>query len=176
MKRYGAFLACILGLSVMAATAQQITRLAVVDVQKVMLSFYRESKAMREYEDRKAKVQAEIEKMQLEIKDLQRQKSDAETKDDKTASADLDRAISVKTDYLKQFYAARSAELEDMKKKMFESNQFVQEVYNEIQAVAEREGFSIALDLKASNGIIWYSPAIDITDKVVQNLSGKIPQ
>ena len=34
----------------------------------------------------------------------------------------------------------------------------------------------MVLNLKENKGILWYSPTVDITDKVIQNLSSKSSQ
>ncbi|MDR3145551.1 MAG: OmpH family outer membrane protein, partial [Treponema sp.] len=50
--------------------AQQLTRFAVVDLPRVYTSFFRDSRAVREFEERSARVQAEIDRMTAEIQSL----------------------------------------------------------------------------------------------------------
>ncbi|WP_461248590.1 OmpH/Skp family outer membrane protein, partial [Treponema sp. R6D11] len=67
-------------LIVMAFTgvySQQITRFALVDLSKVYTSFFRESTAVRQFEEKSAKVQNEIDKLTKEIQDLRSKYADA---------------------------------------------------------------------------------------------------
>jgi outer membrane protein len=63
--------------------------------------------------------------------------------------------------------------LEDQKKKLSQSSGFLEQVYDEIRFIAESEGYSMVLNLKENTGILWYSPTVDITDKLIQNLRTK---
>jgi len=49
----------------------------------------------------------------------------------------------------------------------------LEQVYDEIRYIAESEGYSMVIDLKQNNGIIWYSNTVDITDKLIANLLTK---
>jgi outer membrane protein len=111
--------------------------------------------------------------MTAEIQGLQKSKLDADTAGDKTTALQLDNEIYKKSEYLKEYYRIKSAELEDQKKKLTESSAFLQQIYDEIKLVAESDGYSMVLNLKENTGIIWYSATVDITDKVIQNLMTK---
>lgn len=158
---------------VLPAGAQQLTRFAVIDLPKVYTTFYRDSKAVRDFEERAARVQVEIDRMTTEIQDLQKQKLDAETAGDQQKALKLDTDISKKADFLKEYYRVKTAEIEDQRKKLAQSSDFLQQVYAEIKLVAESEGYSMVLNLKEGTSILWYSPTVDITDEVIQNLTQK---
>jgi len=162
-----------LGALLMPAFAQQLTRFAVIDLPRVYTTFYRDSKAVRDFEERSARVQGEIDKMTSEIQTLQRSKIDAETAGDQMKSLSLDTEISKKTDFLKEYYRIKTAEIEDQRSKLSQSSDFLQQVYAEIKLVAESEGYSMVLNLKEGQSILWYSQTVDITDKVIQNLNKK---
>ncbi|MCX7656728.1 MAG: OmpH family outer membrane protein [Treponemataceae bacterium] len=153
--------------------AQMITRVAVVDIPKIYTAFFKDSAAVREFEERSARVQAEINKMTEEIQALQKSKLEAEAAKNSSRALQLDNEIYKKTEYLKEFYRIKTAELEDQRKKLAQSSSFLQQVYNEIKIVAESEGYSVVFNIKDTAGIIWYSPSVDITDKVLQNLLTK---
>ncbi|MFA6508037.1 MAG: OmpH family outer membrane protein [Treponemataceae bacterium] len=172
MKRFliiGVFAASCL----IPAAAQQLTRFAVIDLQRVFTTFYRDSKAVRDFEERSARVQADVDRMTAELQGLQRTKVDAESAKDSAGVLRLDQEITKKTDFLREYYRVKTAELEDQKKKLSQSSTFYQQVYDQIRSVAESDGYSIVLNLKDSSGIIWYSPTVDITDSVIQNLNTK---
>ncbi|MDR1363224.1 MAG: OmpH family outer membrane protein [Spirochaetaceae bacterium] len=154
-------------------SAQQITRFAVVDMSKVYTAFFRESRAVRDFEERSARVQADVDRMTREIQDLKSSQSNAELQGDNEKAVKLESEIYKKSEFLKEYFKLKTTELEDQKKKLSQSSAFLEQVYNELRLVAESEGYSMVLNLKDVKGILWYSPAIDITDKVIQNLQSK---
>jgi outer membrane protein len=173
MKNKSPYLIGLFLLLASALQAQQLTRFAVVDLPKIYTAFFQDSKAVRDFQEKSAKVQADVDRMTAEIQGLQKSKLDADTAGDKTTALQLDNEIYKKSEYLKEYYRIKSAELEDQKKKLTESTAFLQQVYDEIKIVAESDGYSMVLNLKENTGILWYSPTVDITDKVIQNLKTK---
>lgn len=174
-KKLGLFLALLFAVTIGVA-AQQLTRFAVVDLPKIYTAFFMDSRAVRDFEERSARVQADIDRMNAEIQTLQKSRLDAAAMGDQQKVLELDSEIYQKTEFLKEYYRIKTAELEDQKKKLTQSSTFLQEVYDEIRIVAESEGYSMVLNLKDSTGILWYSPSVDITDKVITNLLTKAGQ
>jgi outer membrane protein len=161
------------GCSALSLSAQQLTRFAVVDIPKVYAAFFRDSRAVREFEERSTRVQNEIDRMTREIQELKSKQADAVLQGDQNQSMRLDNEIYRKTEFLKEYYTLKTAELEDQKRRLSQSGTFLEQVYGEIRYIAESEGYSMVLNLKESAGILWYSPTVDITDKVIQNLLDK---
>lgn len=164
-------------LALASAAAQQITRVAVVDLAKVYLTYSRDSAAVRKLEEDKQKVQAEIDRMSNEIKQLQVRRAEAIARSDQTEVLRMDQELYRRAQYLSDYYKAKQAELEDRSRKLMESSDFSQLVYRTIQGLAEAEGYSVILSSQSTGSvtspIIWYSPAVDVTDKVIQALIGK---
>jgi outer membrane protein len=156
-----------------SVAAQQLTRFAVVDLPKVYSAFFRDSRAVREFEERSGRVQAEIDRMTREIQDLKSRQADAVLRGDQNDSMRLENDIYRKSEFLKEYYRVKTAELEDQKKKLAQSNTFLEQVNDEIRYIAESEGYSMVINLKENRGILWYSPTVDITDKLIQNLIAK---
>jgi outer membrane protein len=159
-----------LGLS---AGAQQLTRFAVVDIPRVYVAFFRDSRAVRDFEERSARVQAEIDRMNTEIQGLKNTQINAEMRGEQEQALRLENEIYRKSEILKEYFRLKTAELEDQKKKLTQSGTFLEQVYDEIRFIAESEGYSMVLNLKENTGILWYSPTVDITDKLIQNLVAK---
>jgi outer membrane protein len=155
------------------AAAQQLTRFAVVDLPRVYTSFFRDSRAVREYEERSARVQAEVDRMNQEIQNLRTSYVDAEAQGDRERALRLESEMYRKSEFLREYYQAKTAELEDQRRRLAQANSFLQQVMDEIRFIAESEGYSMVLNLKENTGIIWYSPTVDITEKVIQNLRSK---
>jgi outer membrane protein len=164
------FLIAALGFSL---EAQQLTRFAVVDLSRVYLSFFRDSRAVREFEERSERIQADINRMTAEIQSLRASQLDAEARGDDARALKLESQIYQKSEYLKEYYQIKTGELNDQKAKLSQSGTFLDQVYGEIRYIAESEGYSMVLNLKENTGILWYSPTVDITDKLIQNLLAK---
>jgi len=151
--------------------AQQLTRIAVVDMPKVYMAYFKDSRAVRQFEEKSAKVQSDIDKMSKEIQDLKSRHADALLRDDQSEVLRLDGLIYRKAENLNQFYQTRTAELENEKKKLMQSGSFLDQVYDEIRYIAESEGYSMVIE--KNNNILWFSNTIDITDKLITNLQKK---
>jgi outer membrane protein len=163
----------VLGVTAATAGAQQLTRFAVVDLSRVYSSFFRESRAVREFEERSSRVQTDIDRMNTEIQELKSAQVNAELRGDSNQALRLENEIYKKSEFLTDYYNTKTAELENQKKKLTQSGTFLEQVYTELQLIAESEGYSMVLNLKENNAILWYSPAVDITEKVIQSLLTK---
>lgn len=153
--------------------AQQLTRFAVVDLPRVYTSFFRDSRPVRDFEARSARVQAEIDKMNEEILTLKSQLADAQLQGDSTRALRLENDIVRKSEFLQQYYETKTEELEIQRRRLANSDTFYQQVYDEIRIIAESEGYSMVLSLKDNKGILWHSPTVDITNQLIQNLQSK---
>jgi outer membrane protein len=150
--------------------SQQLTRIAVIDLPKVYSAFFRESRIVREFEERAAAVQAEIDKMTREIQELRSKRVDLVNQGDQAGALRLENEIYRKSEFLREYYTVKTAELEDQRRKLAQSDSFLEQVHGEIRSIAESEGFTIVMNPKE---IIWYSATVDITDKVIQNLANR---
>jgi outer membrane protein len=172
IKKWGLGL-CLFGL-VLQLEAQQLTRFAVVDLSKVYIAFFRDSRAVREFEERSARVQVELDRMSREIQDLKNSQLSAESRGDREQALRFEHDIYRKSEYLQEYYKLKTAELEEQKSKLMQSGAFLNQVHNEVRLIAESEGYSMVLSLKENTGILWYSPTVDITDKLIQSLRSKV--
>jgi outer membrane protein len=154
--------------------SQQLTRFAVVDLSRVYMSFFRESRAVREFEEQSALVQSEIDRMTREIQDLKNAQFNAQSQGNRSQVTRLENEIYQKSEYLREYYQLKTAELEDRKSKLSQSGTFLDQVYGELRVIAESEGYSIVLNLNENKGILWYSPVVDITDQLIRNLLSKV--
>ncbi|GHV83395.1 outer membrane protein [Spirochaetia bacterium] len=153
--------------------AQQITRFAVIDMSKVYTTFFKDSKPVRDFEDQSARVQAEIDRMNKEIQDLKIKQVDAEMKGDTNLALKLENDIYRKSEYLKTYFTVKTQELQDKKKRLSQSSDFWDQINTELRLVAESEGYSMVINLNENKGILWFSPTVDITDKLIQSLQTK---
>ncbi len=170
-------LAALLALSA-GAFGQQITRIAVVDLTKVISACSKDAQAVKDFEQKKSQVQTDIDKMSAEIMRLMALKADSDKAGDKASSQRYREEVDKRTKSLSDFVSAKQAELDEQAKRLAETDQFSQGLYKQIQNVAETEGYSLVLNLKSGdsvmNSVLWYSPMIDITSDVIQALTGKL--
>ena len=153
--------------------AQHITRFAVVDMPKVYTAFFRDSREVRQFEERSARVQSEIDKITKEIQDMKSKQLDASLRGDQNEALRLENQIYRRSEFLKEYYNTKTAELEDQKQKLMRSGSWLAQVYDEIRYIAESEGCTLVFNLKETPGIVWYSTTVDITDKLITNLLNK---
>jgi outer membrane protein len=148
---------------------QQITRFALVDLPKVYTTIFRESKAVRDFEAKSARVQSDIDRLTREIQDLRSKYADAIMANNEMEALRLENLIYRRSEYLKEFYQIRTAELDNERSKLMQSGSFLEQVYDEIRYIAESEGYTMVLNKNDTN-IVWFSPTVDITDKLIRNL------
>jgi outer membrane protein len=157
-----------------SAYSQQITRVAVIDLPRVISTYNSQSKEVRDFEAKKAKVQADIDRMSSEITALLNRKAEADKAGDKTLSASIKSEIDQRTRTLNDYVNVKQAELDAEAARLLETDLFTQELYKKIQSVAEYKGYSLVLNIKGRdqilNSVLWYSPMIDITNDVIQAL------
>ena len=153
--------------------AQQLTRFAVVDLPRVYMSFFRESRAVRDFEAQSARVQAEIDRMTADIQNLRVSQVNAQAQGNRELALRYEAEITRQSEYLKEYYKVKTAELESARNKLAQSGTFLEQVYDEIRYVAESEGYTMVLNVKENTGILWYSPTVDITDKIIKSLMNK---
>ncbi|MCL2138148.1 MAG: OmpH family outer membrane protein [Treponema sp.] len=168
MKKF--FVLIVLSCCAAALSAQQLTRFAVVDILKVYAAFFRDSIAVKEFEERSAKIQSDIDAMTSELLELRSQYADAVMQGDQVLALKLDKDINEKTEFRKEYYSIKTAELEEQRKKLMQSGSFLDQIQRAIRYIAESEGYVMVLNLNENNNVLWYSPTIDITDKLIRYL------
>jgi outer membrane protein len=125
---------------------------------------------VREFEERSSRVQTEIDRMNREIQELRSRHADLVLAGDQSQALRLENEINRKSEFIREYYNLKTAELEEQRRRLSQSGSFLEQVYGEIRSIAESEGYSMVLNLKENTGILWYSPTVDITDRVIQNL------
>jgi len=172
MKKFFLFFMAVFFLS-LTAEAQQLTRFAVVDLPRVYTAFMSESRAVKDFEERSARVQAEIDRMTADINNLKVNQVNAQAQGNIEQALRYEAEITRRSDLLKEYYKTKTVELDSIKRSLTQSGAFLEQVYDEIRYVAESEGYSMVLNLKENTGILWYNPTVDITDKIIKNLTDK---
>ncbi len=154
----------------MGAAAQQITRFAVVNTSLIFDTFRRDSRSARDYESKQKKYGLKIKELSDEIIKLRHRKVEAKAAGKDSKAKKYDEKIQSKLAFLQEYTKACNDELEMLKKDLMNDDEFYSALYDAIERIAETEGFTMVLTLQHNSGIIWYSPTVDITEKVIQEL------
>ncbi len=149
--------------------AQQLTTVGIVDIGKVTMAFYRDSQAVRELEEMTKRLQGELDAITAEINQLKERQLEAERMGNKTLSLQLEEQITSKTNYLREYYRIKNAQLQERRNRLAESSSFLSELQQAISFVAEDQGYSVILKSSDPN-LVWWSKQVDITELVIQRL------
>jgi len=113
------FAACVLSVAFAAASfAQQITKFAVVDTNKVYQAYFRNSAPVRNYETKKEDFQKELDKHVAELQRLNDQKVEYQRKGNDSEAMKIEAQITKKTDFINEYTSAKNTELESLKKSL----------------------------------------------------------
>lgn len=151
---------------------EQITRVGLLDIEKVYSVYFRESRAVKEMQEMRAEIQREIARIDDEIQALEAQKLQAESERNSEQALKLDTEIFRKRQYRDDFRRIKLDQLRKLSEKLSLSDAFLDELVAAIQFVAESEGFSLILNKSGQfeQFFFFYTKEVDITDKVIQEL------
>lgn len=180
MKRagIGALILSLLVLSGAPLFADQITRVGILDIEKVYSIYFRESQAVKELQQLRADVLREINRIDEEILILESQKLDAESRDEGQAALRLDREIFEKRQYRDDYRRIKMDQIRKRSENLYKSDEFLDELLEAIEFVAESEGFSLVLNSSGqfSQFFFFYTKEVDITELVIQELMRRAGQ
>ncbi len=152
--------------------AEQLTTVAVLDVNQVYSSFLRESRAVRNLEQAAENARAEIREHEDELNDLRNRKLAAEDAGNDRLAIQLEDQIQEKRLFIEELRRVRSAQLERQQQSLLISDDFLGEIQDAVRIVAESEGFTVVLNASDPN-IQWWSVEVDITDRVIERLRSR---
>lgn len=150
------------------AAAQQLTTVAVVDVNRVYTTFYRDSEAVRQLEQLRQQYQNEIDREVQQLNQLQNQRTQAENAGNESRVEELTQQINEQRRYVEDLTQRRRSQLEQREDNLL-TNDFLQRMQRAIEFVAENEGYTVVFRTD-QNGLQWWSPTVDITESVLQRL------
>jgi outer membrane protein len=153
----------------MAASAAKLTKVAVVDLSRIVSDFFQESSAWREIEQLREKKENTVEQRKEELNRLKQRKLEAQDEGKENLVLQLEEEIRKKEEYLKEYNRIMSQRIESKRNNLLTSSDFSKEIIRAVEYVAEQEGFSIVLRKKDPN-IVYYNYEVDITEKVLEYL------
>jgi len=150
-------------------SAEQITKVAVLDYTKILSAFYAESTEARRIDEMKTVFAQEVRRLQEEIQILEEKKLEAENRGNSRDALDLDSSIQDKKQYYQEYVRVRGNQIQQSAVNLGSSNELAREILKEIQYIAESNGYSIVLK-RSDPDLLWWSYEVDITDLVLQRL------
>jgi outer membrane protein len=171
-KRAIAFLCCLVCALPLAAQTQQVTKVGIIDFNKVLLTSYKDTKAYRDYDQAVTDYNKEITARNKELLELQNQRLDADKAGNKNQVLSLDKSIADKQAYLDTYKKVKGGMLQQQYNSFF-AGPVLQEVMEIVKFVAESGGFALILRKDGASGkdmILWNLPEVDITQDVIAEL------
>ena len=178
MKKTAILVLLFFVLSGISLFADQITKVGILDIEKVYSIYFRESKAVKELQQLRADVLREINRIDEEILLLESQKIDAESRNDGTTALMLDKEIFKKKQYRDDYRRIKMDQIRKRSENLYKSDEFLDELLQAIEYVAESEGFSLVLNSSGqfSQFFFFYTKEVDITEMVIQELMRRAGQ
>lgn len=170
MKRFVFVVLLLTGFSLCLFSQQSITRFAVVDMNRIITSLASQTEGAKQFNEKSAKVQAQIEKLNTELQELTVKLEAAKEEGKRDQIRTLENQVSSKTKAIRDYVQSSFAELEREQAKLTQNDDFLTQINAVLRVVAESEGYSMVLSKQEGSGILWYSPSVDITNKVIERI------
>ena len=156
--------------SVTAYAQQQIPKIGIIDYTRIVQRMMPSMDQLQDIKNIKQAIEDETSSIETEIAALEREKEDIAARSHYSDATDeIDEQITSLRYYLQQFVEEKNRELEEKKALVPDTAEIISKIVNQIQYVAESEGYSVIFDSKDKN-IIWWTHSVDITDKVMKKL------
>lgn len=169
MKRSLIFI-IILNLSVSALMGEMIPKAAIIDLERIMTVFYKESEPVRELEMLRNQVQDEINSLAAEINNLKETRVEALREENDDEAERLGSLILDREKYFRELYSSRQRQLNEMKENLTSNSDFYKEILKYVEFIAQSKGYTYVM--KSSDpDLFWASPEIDITDLVIEYIT-----
>ena len=149
--------------------AAQLTQIGVINISKIISSYFESSYALREINDMQSKFETDKQKILSNIQDLEQQKVNAQNAGDNQKALQLDNEIFKQKNYLQEFIRIKTNQINQKRNSLLQSQNFLSELVKAIAYVAENEGYSIVLR-SDDPSIMYWNKEVDITDKVIARL------
>ena len=162
----------ILAAMVLATSFASAQKFALVDMEYIMNNIPAYERANEQLNQQSKKWQAEVEALDNEAQNLYRTYQNEAVFLSETQKKEREQAIVAKekeASELKKKYFGPEGELFKKRESLLQPIQ--DEVYNAIKSVADSRGFQMILDRASeTSGIIFASPAIDVSNEVLSRL------
>lgn len=149
--------------------SEQLTQIAVINISKIISSYFEASYALRQINDMQTKFETDKQAILNKIQNLEQQKLAAQNAGDSQKALQLDNEIFQQRNYLQEFIRIRTNQINQKRDTLLQSPTFLRALVNAIAYVAENNGYSIVLR-SDDPSIMYWNNQVDITDKVIARL------
>ena len=163
-----ALAAAVLALPAPAIAQDLITRMGVVDLDRVVRAFYLESEAFRTYQARRAQVIAERERIEEDLHRLELRLVDARQGGDRSLALRLEQQVFDTKEHLSQYVRVMNDQLQRTYNELKTSDLFIGELAEALRYVAEALGYTVILD---TDDVLHWDTDVDLTDDVIAELA-----
>ena len=155
--------------------SEQLTRIGIIDIEKVYSVYFRESRTVMDLQEKQNTILKDIQRIDDQISTLENKKLEAEMRGDQESALKLDKEIFDRKQYLEDYKRIKMQQLKKLSENLYQSDEFLDELLEAINFVAESEGFSIILNnsKQFKQFFFYYTKEVDITDKVIQELMNR---
>ena len=170
MKRYltlAALLAAFL-FGAVDARAEELATVGIVNINRIYNAFYRDSQAVRDLERLRAEYQSEIDAQVRQLDSSRSQRTRAQQAGNTFLVEQLDQQITTASRVLEDLTRRRRQQLEQRQNELV-SNEFLAQLQQAIQFVAESNGYTVIMRADAP-GLQWWAQNVDISDLVLTRL------
>lgn len=155
--------------SALSLFSNELTKVGVVDINKVYTRWIKESADARKFDEYKQSIQTEISKRKIEIDQIDRELIQARDDDNAELVAELESELQIKKINLQEYTRYKNSELNARIASDATKADFSSKLQNAIDEVGKLKGYSVIFQANDPD-MIWYHPDVDITDLVIQNL------
>ncbi|MDE0025810.1 MAG: OmpH family outer membrane protein [Spirochaetaceae bacterium] len=157
-----------------SAPAQQlITNVGLVDLQAVTTAYFRESTAVRDLYAERDRVQAERGRLEARILELEARRLRAQQEGREQEALRIGDQVFTQKQHLRDFVSVMNRQLSHREALLAESDEFLGELADAIEYVAESRGLSLVLD-KNNVTLLYFLPEIEITEAVIAELGRRV--
>lgn len=152
-----------------ALGANELTKVGVIDVNKVYQRYIKDSAKARKFDKYKAQLEKDISTRKIEIDQIEQELIKARDDDDESLVAELESDLQVKKLNLQEYVRHKNRELNALISTDASKREFSEKLQDAVSRIASREGYSIIM-VKRDPAIFWYHNEVDITEQVIQGL------
>ncbi len=163
------FTLCIAIIAVFSLSAEQLSKIGIVNFSRIVEDYFAESSAWREIDTMREKYNDGRDEILEEINDLKMEKLQAENSNNQIKALRIDDEIYNKQEYLKEFHSIWQNRINTKIQGVYQSSTFTAEILDAITYIAESEGYSMIMRTQDPD-ILWYNHEIDVTNLVLERL------
>ena len=169
MKKGIVLSACIVLLLSGLAQAEQLSKIAVVDFQKIVDNFPSGSQAFSKLQLLKDSYEVKRLDYLTELNDKEQKLLEAKERESDLVIANLERDIADFRIFIRQWQEIKIKEIEIVQNDFLRGHDIAMDILQAIEYIAINEGYTIVLDANDIS-VIWLSQEIDITNLVINRL------